>query len=97
MTARLHLNIGLLYERWNSELSVNYLKKALKDSQLNRDSSIQHLALVQLAEASLAAQDTAQALLYAEQVGHKSVSRLRGRGPSTWKRSKSAPLISLEL
>ena len=68
MTARLHLNIGLLYEKWNSELSVNYLKKALTESQLHRDTTIQHLALMQLVEASLASHDIAQATLYAEQV-----------------------------
>ena len=68
MRARLHLNVGLLYDKVNPTMSVDYLKKALEEAKLNRDGLIQHLALLQLCETHLQSGELSEALLYGEQV-----------------------------
>ena len=68
MKARLHLNIGLLYDKVNPDMSVKYLKKALDEAQQNRDGAIQHLALLQLCESHLLSGELSQALLFGQQV-----------------------------
>ena len=80
MKARLHLNIGLLYDKVNPDMSVKYLKKALDEAQQNRDGAIQHLALLQLCESHLLSGELSQALLFGQQVSILHILSFR-RGP----------------
>jgi len=68
MRARLYLNIGLLYVKFNSSMSHQYLVKALDESRDIRATTLQHLALLQLCESCLLDSNLSQALSYAEEV-----------------------------
>ena len=68
MKSRLHLNIGLLYDKVNPDMSVKYLKRALEESKGNNDYAIHHLALLQLCETHLLSGELSQALLFGQQV-----------------------------
>ncbi|KAL5256261.1 hypothetical protein ACHWQZ_G011473 [Mnemiopsis leidyi] len=67
MKSRLHLNIGLLYDKVNPDMSVKYLKRALEESKGNNDYAIHHLALLQLCETHLLSGELSQALLFGQQ------------------------------
>ena len=68
MRMRLHLNIGLLYDKVNPEMSIKYLKRAMEESDSIKNYAIHHLALMQLCETHLLSGELSQALLYGQEV-----------------------------
>ena len=68
MRCRLYLNIGLLYDKHNPSMSLEYLEKARARSKELRDWHTLHLTLTQLVETHTRQNEFNQALRYADQV-----------------------------